>query len=744
MHTQGRVPIIEQLESRCLLAGVGAQPQAVLVPNLRASTSKLYTSDIRGGASGLDQILVISNIGTGPLIISGLAYEGASRSSFVVNNALALPYTVAAGGLLRLRVAMKAPSSAVPGIYSAILNITSNDPDRPIGKVLVRGLASESSGGTGEPSLQRIMDLFQLGIDVGDTDPATSTLEPNVLDPGDELRVQRLYRAGPGPITIQTLAAYGTAANPAVSLGYYEPGTAGISTELLQIPGTNSQTVRPLANGSVSFDPGTAAFGLVGMFPFHNTSDGSARKVYSEDVLNQWETDPTRRRKVRFYRLPGPGGTFQADTFVFAFEEANYASSDNQDFVGVIRNVRSIPSGPELGVVSVDGGPYPDRLEFSRIRNLDPVIPNTFHRSATLRVLNTGNEPLIIDDIQVTGPWLLRTSFPGSFTIKPGGVKDLVVRFEAGGGDVSLGSMRLWTNDADEPIRVIELAGFWQIRSENQQEPSLVELGQVFGLTTVFAYDGQALNGGGRREAVGDEVLSRYFVRANSDEPVTVQQLAAFHTQGNAVPVSWYRKGTSTSRTTIFTHLGTDSQTVLPRKIDLSGPAVGRFEPTGAFGFVVHKAYSDNLLNPQEVADGNHGHAVRFFPVRDRVGAFVPNTYLMVMDYYGVNYDYNDNVYLVQNIRPEDLPATPVGLTAIATASGAQLDWGDSSGAGLLGYHVYRSTRPTTGFENITPTTLTVSQFVDTEVSAGTTMYYRVVALTSAGKLSMPASVVFA
>ena len=32
----------------------------------------------------------------------------------------------------------------------------------------------------------------------------------------------------------------------------------------------------------------------------------------------------------------------------------------------------------------------------------------------------------------------------------------------------------------------------------------------------------------------------------------------------------------------------------------------------------------------------------------------MPNTYLMAMDYAGINYDYNDNVYLVSNIKPEN------------------------------------------------------------------------------------------
>jgi hypothetical protein len=43
---------------------------------------------------------------------------------------------------------------------------------------------------------------------------------------------------------------------------------------------------------------------------------------------------------------------------------------------------------------------------------------------------------------------------------------------------------------------------------------------------------------------------------------------------------------------------------------------------------------------------------MRFWTVKDRTGAVVPNTYLMGMDYTGINYDYNDNVYLISNVQP--------------------------------------------------------------------------------------------
>jgi hypothetical protein len=44
---------------------------------------------------------------------------------------------------------------------------------------------------------------------------------------------------------------------------------------------------------------------------------------------------------------------------------------------------------------------------------------------------------------------------------------------------------------------------------------------------------------------------------------------------------------------------------------------------------------------------------MRFYPMRNIAGQIVPDTYIVVMDYNGVNYDYNDNMYVLQNVRPE-------------------------------------------------------------------------------------------
>lgn len=319
------------------------------------------------------------------------------------------------------------------------------------------------------------------------------------------------------------------------------------------------------------------------------------------------------------------------------------------------------PSTAKAQIENLDGVPFADRLVFSRIGNLTSPPSNGVHNVATLRVKNTGVEPLQISALPIVGPWQLVNSIALPATIAAGGQLDVPLKFIATNGDIHNGTLTINSNDAVQPIKPIQLSGFWQIVSELGQEPNLNEIIKVFGYGTVITSTGQELNRQGLVQAVGDEVLSPYWQRADNTLPVSVRQLAAYHTQGNIATALWYAKG-STTTSTIFSHTGIDGQTLLPRRSSSTNvPAAGTFNPSGVFGFKIDGEWSDPTKNSQTKdrssgCPGPCGHHVRFWPVKDRQGAIMPNTWLMTMDYSGINYDYNDNVYLITNIKPETAP----------------------------------------------------------------------------------------
>lgn len=332
-------------------------------------------------------------------------------------------------------------------------------------------------------------------------------------------------------------------------------------------------------------------------------------------------------------------------------------------------------SAPEIEIKNLDGVPYPDLLVFSRIGSLTNPPDNGVSDVATLRIENTGSGSLQIAGLPITGPWELANTVNLPTTIGPGGQLDLPVRFKATSGDIHNGTLTINSNDSDEPNTVVQLSGFWQSVSEKGQEPKLNELLEVFGYATVLTEPGQQLNNKGVVEAVGEEVLSPYWLQADESKPVTVSQLAAYHTQGPTATVYWYNEGSNTT-SKIFNHANSDGQTVLPSKDgSVTQIAQGTFNPSSTFGFKIDNAWSDPTKNKQ--TDGSSepsGHLVRFWPARNQQGERIPNTWLMTMDYLGINYDYNDNVYLISNIKPE----SPTALYRLDVGSNS--DYTDSSG----------------------------------------------------------------
>ncbi len=383
-------------------------------------------------------------------------------------------------------------------------------------------------------------------------------------------------------------------------------------------------------------------------------------------------------------------------------------------------------STAEITLENNDGVPFADRLVMNRIQSpqtgttcrdaaaCDPVTgpffpANIVHDVSTLLIRNTGTEPLNVTGLAVTGPFALVNNQTLPALIAVNGVLQVPVRFTATSNGTSAGlwsgTLTVNSDDADEPSLPVQLSGFWQSVSEGGQEPGIAELAKLFGYGTTIAANGVPLNENGLVHATGDEVLSPYWLRANAATPVAVRQLAAFHTQGNTATFRWHAK-TSLQTTTVFTHQGAEGQSILPHKSNpTSDFAAGTFSPTTAFGFNIDGEWSDPTKNNQTAdvtngCTGPCGHHVRAWVARDRSGAVIPNTYLVSMDYSGINYDYNDNVYLVSNIKPELAtdPATP-GL--LPGAAALKLDF-DTTYPGTL----LDKDDQTTGFRSTQPNKL--------------------------------------
>jgi hypothetical protein len=313
----------------------------------------------------------------------------------------------------------------------------------------------------------------------------------------------------------------------------------------------------------------------------------------------------------------------------------------------------TLAAGPSLTLENRDGVPFADRLALSLL--VGDTTSQIFHSKATLRLRSTGTDPLVISALTVTGPFALSPKPTLPLTIAAGSSSDVAVAFTAtGGGKVQTGSLTVASNAGSVPV---QLAGT-RTKPEGGNEPSLVQIIQVFGYKTVIVGPGQTLNQHGLVTAIGDEVVSSFWKPRDPTKTVGVRQLAAYHTRGGKAPIQWYAKGTSTTHT-IVTSGGNSAQTLLPRKDgSTTSAASGSFTPGGVFGLRVSGEWSEPAKNnvPKDMQNGCPGpcgHHVRFWPAKDRAGAVITGAFIVAMDSSSVNYDYQDDVYLLTNAAPE-------------------------------------------------------------------------------------------
>jgi hypothetical protein len=311
-------------------------------------------------------------------------------------------------------------------------------------------------------------------------------------------------------------------------------------------------------------------------------------------------------------------------------------------------------AGPGMTLENRDGVPFADRLVTSIL--VGDKTGQLTHDRAVLRMTSSGTTALTLSGLTVSGPFALSPKPALPATIAPGSSLDLTVVFGAtGGGKVQTGTLTIASNVAG-PVAV-SLAGI-RTKPEGGNEPTLVQVVQALGYATVIVGAGQQLDRKGHVEAIGDERVSPFWKALDPTRPVAVRQLAAYHTRGGTGPIAWYAKGSTTTHT-ITTSDGKSAQTLLPtRKGSTTAPSAGTFTPGAVFGLKVAAELSDPTRNNiakdmQNGCTAPCGHHVRFWQARDRGGDPIPGTFIIGMDSASVNYDYQDDVFLISNITPE-------------------------------------------------------------------------------------------
>jgi len=349
--------------------------------------------------------------------------------------------------------------------------------------------------------------------------------------------------------------------------------------------------------------------------------------------------------------------------------------------------VQEAVTGPALELQNLDEVPFPDRLVTSKLT--DTAQSQVTHTKAKLKLNSIGTTALSVTSFAFTGPWRLNPSVTLPLTIAPGSSSTITVELTAtSGGKVLTGKLAIGSNAGTTNV---QLAGT-RTAPEGGNEPSLQQVVDTFGWKTSIAGAGQTLVHQGRVEAIGDEILAPYWKMLDAATPVVIWELAAFHGRSSRADLWWFQQG-STTTNILISLAATNAQTLLPRKEgSTTAPAKATFSNDGVFGFKQDQEWSDPTRNDAsgDISKGCTapcGHHVRFWPIKDRAGVVVPGAFLMGVDSHGINYDYQDNVYLVTNVVPADTaptptpPPAPTGLSAIPGDGQVALSWNAVPGA---------------------------------------------------------------
>ncbi len=359
--------------------------------------------------------------------------------------------------------------------------------------------------------------------------------------------------------------------------------------------------------------------------------------------------------------------------------------------ISFVPSIAAQTAAPQIELENLDQVPFNDRLVFNRINNSG--LPA--HNQAKLRIKNVGAAELQVAPLTISGSDAANYTLPlaadrAAFTIPAGGSRDITVRFitpdpnrDGGIRGIRNAILTLTSNDPVAPTTSVQLAGFNMIRSQGDNEPTMQEIIDTFGYATnvLNPNENQQLNPGGNRSgqcfvATGDEVISSNgrWSRADATQAVSVRQLAAFSGSGtSSISISGTGGGTvihNDQNYQTYYPLSTNfdaSGNPLPVALTLGVRANGT-PISGLTNFAVSIKGQSSLRCAE---DPTLKTSVRFWVARDRSGAIIPNTYIVGGDIVGsnaTNYDYQDNVYLITNIKPAT-SADPANTPAPAIGS---------------------------------------------------------------------------
>ena len=291
----------------------------------------------------------------------------------------------------------------------------------------------------------------------------------------------------------------------------------------------------------------------------------------------------------------------------------------------------------------------------------------------TLTLHNTSNSPLSITALNFGGANASAFGLSGApalpITLAAGQSADVKVDFSPQGAVGALqGSLQVVTDSGSTSLG---LHGLSARGEQGDLEPPLQQIVNTLGYNINVGSSALILGTGSA--LMGDEVSAPMFQKAGSG-PVIMRAVARY-SPDDLLDFGYYVSGSSNLKTVGTVALKQD-QSLNPALTPGSGSS---FDPGSAsFGFFAgrtsyanYPSYTDDSLNT-----GPTKHAARIYPLKDRAGVPIANSYLVAFEP-STNGDYNDYVFVVQNVKPLQKASVlrwtqqADAITAVSEAQGA-------------------------------------------------------------------------
>lgn len=292
--------------------------------------------------------------------------------------------------------------------------------------------------------------------------------------------------------------------------------------------------------------------------------------------------------------------------------------------------------------------PARDELIFS-------AVENTRSETQTLTLKNVGGQPLELTRLELSGTDAASFDLDGSLAlptvIAPNASLSTDISFEADSVGKHGAKLTITSSDPDDGTLEVGLYGLATLGEQGENEPPLQDVAQTLGYPVDVGGSSLELSAGSA--AIGSESLVPLFKKAGSG-PVTLNLVARYGPEED-MPFGYFTLPTSVpDLTEVATVAAEEAQKLLPALETGSDT----FDPgSAAFGIYAQAGgatqFSLDTLNTAKIT-----HAIRAYPLLDRQGNAVPNSYLLGVEE-AQNADYQDAVFVISNVVPADSAEEP-------------------------------------------------------------------------------------